>query len=347
LTDEQPDQQPLLVVRDLTVELDSPDGVVHAVSGVSFTVGRGEVLGVVGESGSGKTITSLSIMGLLNRRQSRVSGQIRLEDDQLLTLSDREMREVRRHKVAMIYQDPFASLHPMYRIGTQIGDTVRIHTPMPRRQAFDRAVELLERVGVPDARQRARDYPHQFSGGMRQRAMIAMALAHEPALLIADEPTTALDVTVQSQILDLLDDLRRELRMGLLFITHDLGLVQDIADSVLVMYAGQVMEYGSVDNVLERPQHPYTWGLLDALPSVERRRAALTPIPGSPPSPLHPPPGCPFHPRCARAFAPCPQTRPELRQRPDQGLVACHLEAAERQHPRKTRSQSGEEASTS
>ncbi|HEY5261115.1 MAG TPA: ABC transporter ATP-binding protein [Solirubrobacteraceae bacterium] len=334
------DAEHLLEIRDLAIELASPDGAVHAVAGISYTVDRGELLGVVGESGSGKTISSLAIMGLLDRGRSRVRGEVILEGRNLLSLSEPEFRDVRRTKIAMIYQDPFASLHPMYRVGSQIADAVRLHSRMTRRAAFRRAGELLERVGVPNAAERAHDYPHQFSGGMRQRAMIAMALAHEPVLLIADEPTTALDVTVQAQILDLIDELRRELEMGVVLITHDLGVVEAVADAVLVMYAGQVMEYGATADVLERPQHPYTWGLLSALPTVERRLSALVPIPGSPPNLLSPPSGCPFHPRCAHALPICSEQRPELLAGPRRHLAACHLGAAERKRADRARLQS-------
>ena len=327
----------LLEIRNLAVELDSPEGPVHAVSDVSFSIDPGELVGLVGESGSGKTVTSLAIMGLLDPERSRLRGEISLQGRNLLALSGREYRDVRRHKVAMIYQDPFASLHPMYRVGRQIGEAVKVHSGVGRRQAFHKAVELLDRVGVPKAAERARDYPHQFSGGMRQRAMIAMALAHEPILLIADEPTTALDVTVQAKILDLLDELRREFNMGLLFVTHDLAVVEEVADSVLVMYAGEVMEYGSKAGVLGRPQHPYTWGLLDALPTVDRKMSALLPIPGSPPSLLSPPRGCPFQPRCGYAMPRCSEDRPELLTGPRGHAVACHLDEAEKDRARRER----------
>jgi peptide/nickel transport system ATP-binding protein len=321
---------PLLEVKDLEVELDSPEGAVHAVAGVSFSIDHGQLLGVVGESGSGKTITSLAIMGLLDRGLCRVSGEVRLEGQELLTLSEAEFRSVRRRKIAMIYQDPFASMHPMYRVGSQVAEAVRLHSRIGRRASFQRAVELLDRVGVPDAAHRAHDYPHQFSGGMRQRAMIAMALAHEPVLLIADEPTTALDVTVQARILDLLDELRRELRMGLLLVTHDLGVVEDVADVILVMYAGQVMEYGSTQEVLAASGHPYTWGLLGALPRVDRKLAALRPIPGSPPSLISPPQGCPFHPRCSYALAQCREERPPLTGVVGRHVAACYLDEAQK-----------------
>jgi peptide/nickel transport system ATP-binding protein len=327
----------LLEVRDLAIELDSPEGTVHAVSGISFSIDHGELMGLVGESGSGKTVTSLAIMGLLDRERCRLSGEINLEGRNLLELSAREFRDVRRNRVAMIYQDPFASLHPMYRVGRQIGDAVRVHSNLGRRASFDKAIELLDRVGVPNAARRAHDYPHQFSGGMRQRAMIAMALAHEPIMLIADEPTTALDVTVQAKILDLLDELRRELRMGLLLVTHDLAVVEDVADAVLVMYAGQVMEHGSKQSVIRNPLHPYTWGLFDALPSVHRKLAALVPIPGSPPSLLTPPKGCPFHARCPHAMPVCETERPELVTGAEQHAVACHLDSSEKQRLQRER----------
>jgi peptide/nickel transport system ATP-binding protein len=313
---------PLLDVRGLTVRFPTPDGVVQAVSDVSFTLRRGETLGIVGESGSGKSVSNLAIMGLLNRARTEISGQVLFEGRDLLGLPPDDLRNVRGKDIAMVFQDPFACLHPMYRVGDQIAEAVRAHHAVSR----DRAVDLLERVGIPHARQRARDYPHQFSGGMRQRAMIAMALVNNPSVLIADEPTTALDVTVQAQILELIESVKRDFDIGVILVTHDLGVVSETADSVMVMYAGRVMEYGSAQEIFELPQHPYTWGLLDSMPTVERRLDALVPIEGSPPSLIHPPNGCPFHPRCKYRFDPCDKERPPLAApvagaHPD----ACHL----------------------
>jgi peptide/nickel transport system ATP-binding protein len=316
----------LLDVRDLTVRFPTPDGVVQAVSDVSFTLSRGETLGVVGESGSGKSVSNLAIMGLLNRARTAIAGEVLYRGRDLLTLPSDEMRHIRGKEIAMVFQDPFASLHPMYRVGAQIAEAVTAHEDVSKEKAWDRATELLDRVGIPNARSRARDYPHQFSGGMRQRAMIAMALVHNPAVLICDEPTTALDVTVQAQILELIEVVKREFDIGVILVTHDLGVIAETANTVMVMYAGRVMEYGPAAQVFERPQHPYAWGLLDSMPTVERRLAALVPIEGSPPSLLAPPAGCPFHPRCRYRFEPCPTERPPLRAPvPDAHLDACHL----------------------
>ena len=315
----------LLDVRDLSVRFRTRDGLVQAVSDLSFTLHRGETLGVVGESGSGKSVTSLAIMGLLNRAHADVSGQILFEGTDLLELSRERLREVRGRDVSMIFQDPFACLHPMYRIGWQIAEAVRAHERVSRRLAWDRAVELLDAVGIPNPKLRARDFPHQFSGGMRQRAMIAMALVHNPDVLIADEPTTALDVTVQAQILELIDRVKKEFDIGVILITHDLGVVAETATHVLVMYAGRPMEYGPVSEIFNQPQNPYTWGLLESMPTVERKLAALVPIEGSPPSLLRPPPGCKFHPRCRYRFEPCDKAQPPLEPIPDGHLDACHL----------------------
>jgi peptide/nickel transport system ATP-binding protein len=316
----------LLDVRELTVRFPTPDGVVQAVSDVSFTLSRGETLGVVGESGSGKSVSNLAIMGLLNRARTAIAGEVLYQGRDLLTLPPDEMRHIRGKEIAMVFQDPFASLHPMYRVGAQIAEAVTAHEDVSKEKAWDRAVELLDHVGIPNARSRARDYPHQFSGGMRQRAMIAMALVHNPAVLICDEPTTALDVTVQAQILELIEDVKREFDIGVILVTHDLGVVAETANTVMVMYAGRIMEYGPAAEVFGQPQHPYAWGLLDSMPSVERRLSALVPIEGSPPSLLAPPAGCPFHPRCRYRFAPCPTERPPLvAPVPEAHVDACHL----------------------
>jgi len=315
----------LLDVRDLSVRFRTRDGVVQAVSDLSFTLHRGETLGVVGESGSGKSVTSLAIMGLLNRAHADVDGQILFEGTDLLELSPEQLRKIRGRDVSMIFQDPFACLHPMYRIGWQIAEAVRAHEHVSRKIAWDRAVDLLGAVGIPNPKLRARDYPHQFSGGMRQRAMIAMALVHNPDVLIADEPTTALDVTVQAQILELIDRVKKEFDIGVILITHDLGVVAESATHVLVMYAGRAMEYGPVHEIFNQPQNPYTWGLLESMPTVERKLATLVPIEGSPPSLLRPPAGCTFHPRCRYRFEPCDHVLPPLEPIADGHLDACHL----------------------
>jgi peptide/nickel transport system ATP-binding protein len=317
---------PLLEVRNLSVRFPTPDGLVQAVSDVSFTLRRGETLGIVGESGSGKSVTNLAIMGLLNRKRSLISGEILFEGRDLLALPDAELRKVRGKDIGMIFQDPFASLHPMYRVGDQIVEAVRAHENVSKQAAMTRTVDLLRAVGIPNAAARAKDYPHQFSGGMRQRAMIAMALVHNPDVLIADEPTTALDVTVQAQIVALIDQVRRDFDIGVILVTHDLGVVAETAANVMVMYAGRVMEHGPAAQLFETPQHPYTWGLLDSMPTMERRLDTLVPIEGSPPSLINPPSGCPFHARCAFVFEPCPREVPPLRAPvPGTHLDACHL----------------------
>jgi peptide/nickel transport system ATP-binding protein len=316
----------LLDVRGLTVRFPTSDGVVQAVSDVSFTLDRGETLGVVGESGSGKSVSNLAIMGLLNRKRSAISGEVRFLGEDMLTLPEERMRDIRGKDIAMIFQDPFACLHPMYRVGDQIAEAVLAHAHIGKDAARARAAEMLDRVGIPNAKERSRDYPHQFSGGMRQRAMIAMALVHNPSVLIADEPTTALDVTVQAQILELIDEVKREFDIGVILVTHDLGVVAETANTVLVMYAGRIMEYGPGQQTFEQPQHPYAWGLLDSMPTIDRRLEQLHPIEGAPPSLIAPPTGCPFHPRCPYAFTPCPVDVPPLRT-PASGahLDACHL----------------------
>jgi peptide/nickel transport system ATP-binding protein len=316
----------LLDVRGLTVRFPTSDGVVQAVSDVTFSLSRGETLGVVGESGSGKSVSNLAIMGLLNRQRTMIAGEVEFLGRDLLTLPPNELRKIRGKDIAMVFQDPFACLHPMYRVGAQIAEAVSAHSHDGKDKAWERAVELLDHVGIPNAKSRARDYPHQFSGGMRQRAMIAMALVHNPSILICDEPTTALDVTVQAQIIELIEAVKQEFNIGVILVTHDLGVIAEVADSVMVMYAGRVMEYGPAAQIFDQPQHPYAWGLLDSMPSVERRLAALVPIEGSPPSLLAPPSGCPFHPRCRYRFEPCPTERPPLvAPVPEAHPDACHL----------------------
>ena len=320
------DDQLLLDVRGLTVRFPTSDGVVQAVSDVTFTLSRGETLGVVGESGSGKSVSNLAIMGLLNRQRTAIAGEVVFNGRDLLTLPPEQLRDIRGKDIAMVFQDPFACLHPMYRVGAQIAEAVTAHEDVGKNRAWARAVELLGHVGIPNAKSRARDYPHQFSGGMRQRAMIAMALVHNPSILICDEPTTALDVTVQAQIIELIEAVKQEFNIGVILVTHDLGVVAETADSVMVMYAGRIMEYGPAREIFDQPQHPYAWGLLDSMPSVEKRLSALVPIEGSPPSLLAPPAGCPFHPRCRYRFEPCPVERPPLvAPVPDAHPDACHL----------------------
>ncbi len=321
-----PREGTLLDVRGLTVRFPTSDGVVQAVSDVTFSLSRGETLGVVGESGSGKSVSNLAIMGLLNQQRTEITGEVEFMGRDLLTLPQDELRHIRGKDIAMVFQDPFACLHPMYRVGAQIAEAVTAHQDVSKDAAWGRAVELLDHVGIPNAKSRARDYPHQFSGGMRQRAMIAMALVHNPSILICDEPTTALDVTVQAQIIELIEEVKREFDIGVILVTHDLGVVAETANAVMVMYAGRIMEYGPSRQIFDQPQHPYTWGLLDSMPSVERRLDALVPIEGSPPSLLAPPPGCPFHPRCRYRFEPCPVDRPPLvAPAPEAHPDACHL----------------------
>jgi peptide/nickel transport system ATP-binding protein len=324
---------PLLEVSDLRVHFETDDGLVRAVDGISYTVERGQTLGIVGESGSGKSVSSLTVMGLTRARNARISGTVRFDGKDLLNASDEELRRIRGDDVAMIFQDPLSSLHPFYKVGKQIAEAVRTHNHVSRTQAWDRAVEMLGLVGIPEPRRRADAYPHEFSGGMRQRAMIAMALANDPKLLIADEPTTALDVTVQAQILALMERLQSELGMAIIIITHDLGVVAEMADDISVMYAGRIVETASAEAVFSSPQHPYTWGLLKSIPRLESdRREMLVPIPGTPPSLIRPPSGCHFHPRCAYAKPDHARIDPNLEQVPGEPshFVACLLEPEER-----------------
>jgi peptide/nickel transport system ATP-binding protein len=302
----------LLEVDDLHVSFSTPDGVLRAVRGVSFTVDHGETLGIVGESGSGKSVSTQTIVGLTPG--ARISGSARFEGKDLLAMPDAELRHVRGPKIAMIFQDPLSSLHPHYRVGWQIVEMIRAHEPVSKRQARQRAVELLGLVGIPTPQQRVNDFPHQFSGGMRQRAMIAMALALNPKLLIADEPTTALDVTVQAQILALIKRMQKEFGTAVIMITHDLGVIADIADRVMVMYAGKPMEYADKRTLYHQPHHPYTEGLIGSLPQQSGRGSMLKSIPGLPPSLLQVPSGCPFHPRCAYAMDRCLNDEPPTRQ---------------------------------
>ena len=290
---------PLLQVEDLSVEFATEDGIVHAVDGVSYSVMPSTTLGIVGESGSGKTVTSLTTMGLTRGPSTRVSGRILFEGRDLLMASSENMRQIRGDEIAMIFQDPLSSLHPFFKVGYQLSEAIRTHRDVSQAVARDRSIELLDLVGIPDPHRRVDQYPHEFSGGMRQRAMIAMALANEPKLLIADEPTTALDVTVQAQILALIDDLQHRLGMAVIIITHDLGVVAEIADEIAVMYAGRIVEHASTHRLFVTPEHPYTWGLLRSIPRLDTsRNEELVPIPGRPPSLIRRPSGCHFHPRC-------------------------------------------------
>jgi oligopeptide transport system ATP-binding protein len=316
---------PLLEVDDLHMHFFTRDGVVKAVDGVSFTLEARRTLGVVGESGSGKSVTALSIMRLVPEPPGKVvSGDIRFKGESILKMSDKEQRRLRGDRIAMIFQDPMTSLNPVYRIGKQIAEPLRIHKNMTRKEAWAAAVELLAQVGIPRAADRARDYPHEFSGGMRQRAMIAMALACGPDILIADEPTTALDVTIQAQILELMQEIQARTESAIIMITHDLGVVADMADHVLVMYAGKAVEYGTADEVFYRPLHPYTWGLLESLPRHDvEEKGRLCPIKGQPPSLINLPTGCPFSPRCTYAQDACRSETPHLAEIDTGHFSAC------------------------
>ncbi|MCA2215790.1 ABC transporter ATP-binding protein [Jidongwangia harbinensis] len=331
-----PDGHPFLEVKDLKVHFPTDDGVVRSVDGLSFKLERGRTLGIVGESGSGKSVTSLGIMGLYNKRNADVSGEIWLDGDELVNAGSETVRKLRGDKMAMIFQDPLSSMHPYYTIGRQIIEAYRVHHKVSKQVARKHAVDMLGRVGIPQPDRRVDDYPHQFSGGMRQRAMIAMALVNDPQLLIADEPTTALDVTVQAQILDLMHDLQSEFNSALIVITHDLGVVAELADDVLVMYGGRCVEFGGATTIFERPEHPYTWGLLGSMPRMDRPNLdRLIPIPGLPPSLINLPSGCAFHPRCRfepRTGGLGSTVRPELvRAGGSNHLVRCHLPTEERQ----------------
>jgi peptide/nickel transport system ATP-binding protein len=320
----------LLEVRDLRTSFRTDDGVVKAVDGISFEVEKGKTLGIVGESGCGKSVTCLSIMGLNNKRSAISSGEALFKGNDLLKMGSSELRDLRGNDVAMIFQDPMTSLNPVHSVGKQLNEAVLLHRDVSRAEARQRSLELLKAVGIPRADKRIDDYPHQFSGGMRQRVMIAMALINEPDLLIADEPTTALDVTTQAQILNLMLKLQEEFNTAIIMITHDLGVVAEIADDVVVMYAGRVAEEGTVDEIFTRPHHPYTWGLLGSLPRLDADVERLVQIQGQPPSLLNPPRGCRFHPRCPYVMDVCKTTEPQLAPVPDSPghLQACHLDEA-------------------
>ncbi|MEV6837669.1 ABC transporter ATP-binding protein [Streptomyces sp. NPDC051133] len=316
----------LLEVRDLHVEFRTRDGIAHAVNGVSYGVDAGETLAVLGESGSGKSVTAQAVMGILDMPPGRITGgRILFQGRDLLTLKEEERRRIRGAGMAMIFQDALSALNPVHCVGDQLGEMFVVHRGMSKKDARAKAVELMDRVRIPGAAQRVRDYPHQFSGGMRQRIMIAMALALEPALVIADEPTTALDVTVQAQVMDLLAELQREYRMGLILITHDLGVVADVADRIAVMYAGRIVESAPVHDIYKAPAHPYTRGLLDSIPRLDQKGRELYAIKGLPPNLTHIPPGCSFHPRCPMARDVCRTDEPPLFQVSEERGSACHF----------------------
>ncbi len=318
---------PLLEVRDLRTYFKVDQALVKCVDGVSFTVREGETLGIVGESGSGKSVTCQTIMGLNPPGATVTQGEVLLRGENLLGVSESRLRGVRGNEIAMVFQDPMTTLNPVRKIGYHLVEAIRLHQSVGRRQAKRRAVELLKAVGIPQPAQRIDDYPHQFSGGMRQRVMIAIALANDPALLIADEPTTALDVTMQAQILALMKRLQSEFGSAIILVTHDLGVVAEIADSVVVMYGGRVVESAAVGTLFDEPRHPYTWGLLGSLPRIDVDVERLVQIPGAPPSPARPPTGCRFHPRCPYRMEICSAVEPVLAPadtRPDH-LQACHL----------------------
>jgi oligopeptide/dipeptide ABC transporter ATP-binding protein len=305
----------LLEVNDLKVQFATEDGIVQAVSGISFKLEKGKVLGIVGESGSGKSVTAMTLMGLTRGVNARFEGEVLYKGRDLLKVSDRELQDYRGNELGMIFQDPMTSLNPVYRIGEQIAEAIRAHEKVDKRTARSRVIELLRQVGIPNPERRVDDFPHQFSGGMRQRAMIAMALSCNPSVLIADEPTTALDVTIQAQIVDLVSRLKDDFGSAIVFITHDLGVIAEIADEIIVMYAGRVVERGSKRDIFYDPQMPYTWGLLGSIPRLDRPRAErLHTIEGMPPSLINLPEGCKFRPRCPHAFEKCMQ-EPALENR--------------------------------
>jgi peptide/nickel transport system ATP-binding protein len=319
----------LLEVTDLKTYFRTDDGIVKAVDGVTFSVDKGETLGIVGESGSGKSVTCLTIMGLNNRQNARSDGLALWKgQEDLLTASPRRLRELRGNEIAMIFQDPMTSLNPVHKIGDQLAEAMRLHEDVSKSQARRRALDLLKAVGIPRPERRIDDYPHQFSGGMRQRVMIAMALINNPDLLIADEPTTALDVTTQAQIISLIERLQQEFGSAVIMITHDLGVVAEIADDVVVMYAAEVAEHAAGDEIFKRPHHPYTWGLMGSLPRLDADVERLVQIQGQPPSLLRPPSGCRFHPRCPYVMPICREKDPELTEVPGvpDHLQACHLD---------------------
>jgi peptide/nickel transport system ATP-binding protein/oligopeptide transport system ATP-binding protein len=335
----------LLQVADLKVTFATEDGVVRAVDGVTFEVAPREIVAIVGESGSGKSVTAMTLMGLTRGPNARFEGTAMFDGTELVKASPQQLQRIRGAGIAMVFQDPMSSLDPVHRVGQQIVEQIRVHDrKVSKAQAYDRAVELMERVGIPRAADRLRSYPHEFSGGMRQRVMIAMALSCSPKLLIADEPTTALDVTIQAQILDELRQLRDETGAGVILVTHDLGVVADIADRVIVMYSGRVVEQGTLDDIFYDPQHPYTWGLLGSITRIDADRSLRLPaIPGMPPSLLRPPQGCHFRPRCPHAFKACmevPELKNHIADRPE-SLDRCFLDVEQKRRLRQVGDQIG------
>jgi len=323
--------EPLLDVRNLKVHFPTEDGLVKAVDGVSFTVAPGETLGVVGESGSGKSVSFLTVLGLVTKREARISGEVIFRGQDLLKLPAEEMRHVRGAKISMIFQDPLTALNPVHRVGNQIAEVFQAHRNVSKKEGLQEAINLLQLVGIPKPEERARAYPHEFSGGMRQRAMIAMALALNPDVLIADEPTTALDVTVQAQILDLIDRLKDEFDAAVVMITHDLGVVAEHCDDIMVMYAGKMVEFGDRRDIYYGAHHPYTWGLMQSISRIDQDRSErLKPIKGQPPSLIFLPPGCPFHPRCPYAMDICRTQVPQLIPVNGHHASACHLPMSEK-----------------
>ncbi|GGL16958.1 ABC transporter ATP-binding protein [Planomonospora parontospora] len=318
-----------LELRDLRIHFPTDDGLVKSVDGLSYKLERGKTLGIVGESGSGKSVTSLGILGLHKGTRAKISGEIWLDGEELVSASAEHVRRLRGKKMAMIFQDPLSAMHPFYTVGQQIVEAYRIHHKVSKKVARKHAIDMLGRVGIPQPERRVDSYPHEFSGGMRQRAMIAMALSCDPELLIADEPTTALDVTVQAQILDLMRDLQRDFNAALIIITHDLGVVAELSDDILVMYGGKCIEYGTAEDIFERPEHPYTWGLLGSMPRLDREPTErLMPIKGNPPSLINVPSGCAFHPRCAfegRTGGKGSTEVPALLESSGGHLVRCHM----------------------
>ncbi|GGK66802.1 dipeptide/oligopeptide/nickel ABC transporter ATP-binding protein [Planomonospora parontospora subsp. parontospora] len=318
-----------LELRDLRIHFPTDDGLVKSVDGLSYKLERGKTLGIVGESGSGKSVTSLGILGLHKGTRAKISGEIWLDGEELVSASAEHVRRLRGKKMAMIFQDPLSAMHPFYTVGQQIIEAYRIHHKVSKKVARKHAIDMLGRVGIPQPERRVDSYPHEFSGGMRQRAMIAMALSCDPELLIADEPTTALDVTVQAQILDLMRDLQRDFNAALIIITHDLGVVAELSDDILVMYGGKCIEYGTAEDIFERPEHPYTWGLLGSMPRLDREPTErLLPIKGNPPSLINVPSGCAFHPRCAfegRTGGKADTEVPALLESSGGHLVRCHM----------------------
>ena len=313
-----------LEIKNLVIQYSSDDKLVHAVNGLDLVIQPGRTLGLVGETGAGKTTTALSILNLVPEPQGRIiSGEVWFDGDNVLTMTDKQLQTLRGDRVAMIFQDPMTSLNPIQTVGEQIAEGIRLHRKVVAKEAFRQAIEMLEMVGIPG--DRALEYPHQFSGGMKQRVVIAIALACRPSLLIADEPTTALDVTIQAQVLKLINQLRENDQMSLLMITHDLGIVAEVCDEVAIMYAGRIVELGTLADIFDDMRHPYTRGLFDSLPDIENRRAELKPIKGLMPDPTALPPGCPFHPRCDQAGPECSRSHPEVRQLSETHAVRCHL----------------------